>query len=258
MHALEDVTAVLELRERGLHATEIARRTGIPRGTVRDWLAGRLPRRSGVGTGTASCSGCGGVEHDFAALPASYVYLLGLYLGDGCISPHRRRVYKLRIVLDLAYPGIVASCERAIREVNPGRRVLRIGRRSNYVERPEFSNVEVYSYSKAWPCLFPQHGPGRKHRRTIDLVDWQKELLRRDSRQMLRGLIHSDGCRFINTGRKWRHPRYSFSNLSSGIRKIFCDACELLDVHYTLAGHTIYVSRKADVATLDRFIGPKS
>jgi hypothetical protein len=29
-------------------------------------------------------------------------------LGDGCISAHRRGVYKLRIVLDIAYPGIVA------------------------------------------------------------------------------------------------------------------------------------------------------
>jgi hypothetical protein len=161
-------------------------------------------------------------------------------------------------VLDIAYPGIVSSCERAMREVNPGRRVQRLGRRSNFVERPEVSNVEVYAYSKAWPCLLPQHGPGRKHRRTIELVDWQTQLLRRHPQQMLRGLIHSDGCRFINTGRKWRHPRYSFSNLSSGIRSIFCSACELLDVHYTLAGHTVYVSRKADVATLDRFIGPKA
>jgi hypothetical protein len=258
MHALEDVTAVLALREQGLHATEIARRTGVPRGTVRDWLGGRLPRRSGVGTGTTSCSACGGAEHDFAALPPSYVYLLGLYLGDGCISAHRRAVYKLRIVLDVAYPGIVRSCESAIREVNPGRRVQRVGRRSGYVERPDVSSVEVYSYSKAWLCLFPQHGPGRKHQRTIELGDWQRELLGRHTREMLRGLIHSDGCRFINTGRKWRHPRYSFSNLSSDIRNIFCDACRLLDVHYTLAGHTIYVSRKADVATLDRFIGPKS
>ena len=24
---------------------------------------------------------------------------------------------------------------------------------------------ELYSYSKSWPCLFPQHGPGRKHER---------------------------------------------------------------------------------------------
>ena len=53
-------------------------------------------------------------------------------------------------------------------------------------------------------------------------------------------------------------PRYSFSNLSAGIKRIFCDACEALDLHWTAAGdRTIYVSRKADVAVLDRFVGPK-
>jgi hypothetical protein len=131
-------------------------------------------------------------------------------------------------------------------------------RRSNYVDSIEYSNVEVSAYSKSWPCLFPQHGPGRKHHRAIELAEWQRELVARDPRPLLRGLIHSDGCRFINTGRQWSHPRYSFSNLSDGIRQIFCDACDLLALHWTTAGNTIYVSRKADVATLDGFIGPKA
>ena len=28
---------------------------------------------------------------------------------------------------------------------------------------------------KHWPCLFPQHGPGRKHERPIVLEDWQRD-----------------------------------------------------------------------------------
>jgi hypothetical protein len=28
---------------------------------------------------------------------------------------------------------------------------------------PKIGCTEVASYSKHWPCLFPQHGPGRKH-----------------------------------------------------------------------------------------------
>lgn len=48
-----------------------------------------------------------GVIHDFSALPAAaYCYLLGLYLGDGCIS-HSQRVWHLRITLDKKYPGII-------------------------------------------------------------------------------------------------------------------------------------------------------
>jgi hypothetical protein len=56
----------------------------------------------------------------------------------------------------------------------------------------------------------------------------------------------------------WVCPRYSFSNKSPDIKGIFCDACERIGVHWTAAGETtIYGSRKADVALLDTFIGPK-
>jgi hypothetical protein len=37
--------------------------------------------------------------------------------------------------------------------------------------------TEVGSYSKHWPCLFPQHGPGKKHQRKIELTVWQQELV---------------------------------------------------------------------------------
>ena len=118
--------------------------------------------------------------------------------------------------------------------------------------------VEVYSYSKAWPCLFPQHGPGKKHLRRIELSEWQEKLVRATPHLLLRGLIHSDGCRFINTGRNWRHPRYAFSNLSGDIRLIFTKACDQLGLRWTTSGRTVYVSRMADVEKMDRFIGPKA
>lgn len=119
-------------------------------------------------------------------------------------------------------------------------------------------DVEVFSYSKAWPCLFPQHGPGKKHHRRIVLSEWQRQLVRITPDRLLRGLIHSDGCRFMSSGRGWRHPRYAFSNLSADIRRIFTDACDLMGMHWTTSGRVVYVSRKADVARLDTFVGPKS
>jgi hypothetical protein len=243
-HPVDLVRRSLELHKDGLSATEIARRVGAPRSTVRDWTRGKVPRRRGGG----GCVRCGGL-HDLESLPPAYVYLLGMYLGDGCLSEHRRDVYKLRISLDARYPGIAAECENAIRAVMPNNRVGRVCNPGWY---------ELYSYSKAWPCLFPQHGPGRKHEREIALVEWQRSLVARWPALLLRGLIQSDGCRFQNTGRGWSHPRYSFTNLSVGIRTIFCETCDSMDIHWTLSGgKTIYVSRKADVATLDRFIGPK-
>lgn len=252
----EEVAKVLALRAENVSALRIAMMTGVPRSTVRDWLAGRLPRSAQ--SRAVGCVECQGAHHALDELPGSYVYLLGLYLGDGCISTHPRRVYRLRIMLDLKYPGIIDECEAAIRELVPENRVSRMLRRSNYTKRSEYVLVEVAAYSKAWLCLFPQHGPGRKHHRHIRLSHWQERVVDRYPERLLRGLIHSDGCRFINTGRSWRHPRYSFSNRSEDILRIFCDACDRLGVRWTTAPHTIYVSRRADVARLDRWIGPKA
>jgi hypothetical protein len=115
------------------------------------------------------------------------------------------------------------------------------------------------------PCLFPQHGPGKKHERRIWLADWQQELAERWPEALVRGMIQSDGYRFINTGRGgWRQPRYSFGNLSTDLTSIFCTACDRLGLHWTGAfpsdetrAVAIYVSRKADVARMDEFVGPK-
>jgi hypothetical protein len=196
---------------------------------------------------------------DFLALPSGYAYLLGLYLGDGCLSAHPRDVFRLRIFLDLRYPRIVDECENAIRDVLPDTNVARLERSGSFARAgAPPSNVQVSAYSKCLPSLFPQHGPGRKHERVIKLVDWQEELVQRDPELLLRGLIHSDGCRFINTGREWRYPRYSFSNRSDDIRAIFVRACDLIGVACTHAPYTVYVSRRADVDRLDEFIGPKA
>ncbi|HEV3376097.1 MAG TPA: hypothetical protein VG126_02340 [Thermoleophilaceae bacterium] len=192
---------------------------------------------------------CGDV-HDFNGLPLVYVYLLGMYLGDGCLSAHRRDVFKLRISLDARYPEILDECREAMRAVLPGSRVNLIDNRTWF---------ELYSYSKAWPCLFPQHGAGKKHERRISLSPWQCALISERPDLLLRGLLHSDGCRFVNTGRGgWAHPRYAFANVSGDIKTIFCAACELLGLRWTAAGcKTIYVSRKEDVALLDLFVGAK-
>src|SRR5215213_5693043 len=52
-------------------------------------------------------------------------------------------------------------------------------------------------------------------------------------------------------------PATRSATSQTNIRNIFCDACDLMGLRWTAAGEkTIYVSRKADVATLDRFVGP--
>ncbi|MFN8150095.1 MAG: hypothetical protein U0R24_03065 [Solirubrobacterales bacterium] len=165
---------------------------------------------------------------------------------------------RLRIFLDAKYPGIVEETRRAISEMVPRNRVHVGGKRSRFTDSEELTTVIVSAYSKSWVCWFPQHGPGVKHGRPIELRDWQWEVVMNAPDKLLRGLIHSDGCRFINTGTNWKNPRYSFSNQSPDIRSIFVAACNRMGLHTTHAPHTVYVSRKADVERLDSFVGPKS
>lgn len=255
----EQVVRALALGDEGLTATAISRTLGIPRRTVHEWLHGRVPRGH-LGLKNL-CAACGHAPHEPDGLPPTYLYILGIYLGDGCISSHPRGVYRLRIFLDAKYPEIIDEVTAAIRAIRPRNSVGRQGRASEFARRadPALTTIELSSYSRAWPCLLPQHGPGMKHERAIELADWQAQLVERDPRLLLRGLIHSDGCRGINTGRGgWRNPRYSFSNRSQDILRIFTRACEAAGLHYTTCPHTVYVSRKADVARMDEFVGPKA
>jgi Homeodomain-like domain len=116
-----EVSFVLELVRAGWNDCEIARETGIPRRTILDWRSGRVPDLDRVRTRPSpyarSCNVCGG---DPLRLPqGAYTYLLGLYLGDGCISTHHRHVFRLRIVCANAYPGLIQRCESAMAEVLP-------------------------------------------------------------------------------------------------------------------------------------------
>ncbi|GAA1769833.1 hypothetical protein GCM10009795_014960 [Nocardioides hankookensis] len=226
--------------------SEVSRRTGVSRAALRDWRAGG-PSRS-----PAACPRCSG-----ATLGASYAELLGFYLGDGHIS-RAPRYFALRVSCDAAYPSIIDEVETAIREVRPGARVFR-------VRAPGV--VVVQAHWKHWPCLFPQHGPGRKHERPIVLEDWQRTIVEAQPAAFLRGLFHSDGCRARNwttrvvAGEKKRYdyPRWQFTNVSADIREICCWALDLVDVAWRQSNHqTISVSTRAGVARLDELIGLKS
>jgi hypothetical protein len=157
--------------------------------------------------------------------------------------------------MDRAYPGITAECTEAMSRVMPTSKVGLFQRRDDQTD-------EVYSYSKAWPCLFPQHGVGMKHLRTIELSDWQWLLAEADPRPLLRGLIHSDGSCHINTIRHpkktYRYSRYEFTNLSADIKRIFCSACDLLGIEWrVMNAKTISIARRGSVALMDEFVGPK-
>jgi len=127
--------------------------------------------------------------------------------------------------------------------------------------------VVVSTYWKHWACLFPQHGPGRKHERRIELETWQEPIVTAHPKALIRGLIHSDGNRHLNpitrhfeSGTKhYRYPRYMFKNASNDILALFTDALDLLRIGWTNSSpRVISIARRDDVALLDTFVGPKS
>jgi hypothetical protein len=217
--------------------------TGISRTTVRDWLAGRVPARHQSTT-----------ELLDDLPPKPYAYLLGLYLGDGFIA-RTPRAWCLRIFFDARYPGIIGEGVRAMRAVRPDNRVW-------VARRKPTRCVVAQSWSTRWPELFPQHGLGPKHTRRIVLDDWQRDIARDHPDALIRGLLHSDGCRFMNRvryrDRRYAYPRYEFTNRSEDIKAILCEHLDLLDIAWRRASaRNISVARREAVAALDAFVGPK-
>jgi hypothetical protein len=245
-----EVDLVRWLASAGLNASELARATGVSRASIRDWLSrpDEWPRRRTIrGQGLSPCCPrCHGRPLD----PRPYVYLLGLYLGDGYIATHPRGVYRLRICCANSYPDLIRQCAEAMGSVRGG------GTGPGHAH--QVGCVEVYAYWKHWRCLFPQHGPGRKHEREIRLVPWQWRAVLSCPDQLLKGLLHSDGCRVLNRVNGTDYPRYFFTNHSHDIRAIFSTTCDLMDIQWRRSRwNTISVARRRDVALLDRFVGPK-
>jgi hypothetical protein len=95
MHPRATVDRARHLSQQGLIDRVVAQPVGVSTGVVQDWRTGirRIPgteRKPG-------CPRCDGQLLDESA----YSYLLGLYLGDGCISmvgDPAKGVWRLRII----------------------------------------------------------------------------------------------------------------------------------------------------------------
>jgi hypothetical protein len=253
MYPQATVDAALTLSEQGLYDREVSQITGVPLSTVRKWRTGRRRAFGADGRHKRACPRCDGVSLNEQA----YSYLIGLYLGDGHITRHRKGVFALSIFCCDAWPGLLAAAKRAMQEVLPASKVFTVQR---------IGMTEVKSYSKHWPCLFPQHGPGLKHTRKIELAEWQQVIVDRYPGDFARGLFHSDGYRGMNRVRRvladgdhwYEYPRYLFSNKSTDILGLCGAALDRLEVEWRFARpDVISVAKKRAVARLDAFVGPK-
>ncbi|OKI55956.1 hypothetical protein [Streptomyces sp. MJM1172] len=254
-HSLEVRQTALTLLRGGTKNAEVARRLNVPVGTIGHWKhTDRAKRGECPGAHSPECPRCDSSPLDTEA----YAYTLGLYLGDGHISHYAgHRVPTLRITCDNKWPGLMDSAEKAMRRVFPYNRVCRASKVGCH---------DLKMSSKHLTCLFPQHGPGRKHERRIVLEDWQQEIVDAHPWAFLRGLIHSDGCRITNwtvrNGKRYEYPRYFFTNKSDDIRRLCTDTLTKVGVEWTVLARgvdpfNVSVARKASVALMDAHIGPK-
>lgn len=230
---------------------DTAEALGVAVTTVYEWLARDAPEL--VFRPHERCWRCYPADADLGA----YAHLLGLYLGDGCLTIMRSGACALSVFCADAWPGLVEECDEVMRLVLASS-VCRVQRQGCQ---------EVKAYSQHWLCLLPQHGPGKKHDRTIVLEPWQLEVVTAHPGRLLRGLFHSDGWRGHNVAvhrapdgfvTRYRYSRYEFTNKSADIRRICTDALDQLAIAWRPNGpYRISVNRRAAVAAVDEHVGPK-
>jgi hypothetical protein len=251
MYPCSTVDMALLLSGIGVFDRETALICGVSIKTIRHWRYGT--RRSAECRAPLNCPRCDGRPVDEQA----YAYLLGLYLGDGHIARGHRDVFALTLACSDAWPGLMADAREAMYAVMPANKVCSVHK---------VGCTLLKSNSKYWPCLFPQHGVGRKHMRKIALEPWQQAIVHAYPGGFARGLMHSDGCRVINRvrrpcagGDRWyEYPRYFFSNESADIPGLCGQTLDQLGVSWRLSRrNAISVARREAVARLDEFVGPK-
>ena len=250
MHPRNLRNEALRLLAGGASLSAVSRATGASRSAIREWRD-RGPAWFRVDDCPHCDAGAPRLDRN------RYSALFGYYLGDGCLSPVRTH-FVLRVSCDAKYPTIIEDVTGSIAAVHPSGEVC-------HVRAP--GAVVVQNSWKHWPCLLPQHGPGRKHERVLGMAPWQWEIVAQHPADFLRGLFHSDGSRVNNwatrmvagSPKRYDYPRWQFTNCSAEIQQWCCEALDLVGVPWRRSNHkTISVSTRAGVARLDELIGPKS
>jgi hypothetical protein len=169
MYDLETRRNAFGLMQRGYSLRATSLQTGISSTTLRYWRDHPEmlnPRPQSI------CPRCAPAT-ELPEPAGEYAYVLGLYLGDGCINligDPRKGVWVLRIACADVWPGLLEECKRAVHAIRPANKVGTV---------QSIGCSYVVCSSRHWPCFFPQHGSGRKHLREIELQPWQRMITRR-------------------------------------------------------------------------------
>lgn len=243
MRTLKEYEKVMKLRKQGLSQWDISDKTGIPRGTIKDWVIGNIDLSKSKYKLQIDDPM---LILDTESKKQSYSYVLGMYLGDGYINK-MKRTYRIRIAQDNKYSSLIELQKKYLSDVLADNSVC-------ITKRNGDNCVDISAYSNNLPVLFPQHGKGKKHERKIELLKWQKNIIKKYPEEFIRGLIHSDGCVFYSQGKLC----YEFSNMSKDILGIFAWAIGLLNIKCTFTWKSANIRKKSEVEKMAKFVEAKS
>ena len=216
------INQVKSLFEDGKNKSEISRITGIPRGTLKQWIQPTYIRKTDKPRNSYSPITDFESYLDSEEKKKAYSFILGVYLCDGVISTFKTlRAPSIRLFNDTKYPINTKEWKDKLQIILPENSVnVHKNRNSNcYI---------VLAYSRKLLDLFPQYGEGKKHDRKLTLSSWQQKILDEYPDDFIRGCMQSDGCIYSqNISDKLSYKRFSFVNKSEDIMEFFLYALKL-------------------------------
>lgn len=157
--------------------------------------------------------------------PKDYVYILGLYLADGCISKFPR-TFRLRLFFHSENnEDIIQRSIKSLSRLFPKNKI-------NILKRKDCKCKVVSLYNSALDEIFPQHGIGPKSSRVLKLTKWQKSAITKHTGTFLKGLFDGDGSRYFNNARQLECVQ--FTNKSKELLEWFTDGLDKFNIKYCL------------------------
>jgi hypothetical protein len=91
----------------------------------------------------------------------------------------------------------------------------------------------------------------------IGLESWQWSLVEQAPWHLLKGLIRSDGCVFVNRTGRYAYLSSQLDNYSPDVLDVFCTTCDMVGLDYRRYRRYVRINRRASVARLKSKIGLK-
>lgn len=262
----DTIQKIHRLRDEGVSKRQVSRQLSIDYGTVRKWWD-----KDARVAQSAEATDLKSVKYGFESHPgyqSTYAYVLGLYLGDGYINIQNQKyqVYKLRIAQESRFADLIAEHITALETLFPRNTV-------GTFNHTHAKCCDIYVHSKELNQWFPQHGVGAKHTRPIILETWQQKIIQLFPESFIRGLMQTDGSRYIHRQGRYEYVKYNFTNVSKDVVDLLCAACDNLNIPWTIHSrpnttpngdkslymkYTVTFNRRDAVTQLESIVGPKT